>query len=38
MAHSALGDALAYSDGASLEGVRGHWLDNETQATADRTI
>lgn len=31
MAHSAAGDALAYSDGASLEGARWHWLDNETQ-------
>lgn len=31
MAHSVAGDALAYSDGASLEGVRRHRLDNETQ-------
>lgn len=31
MAHSAAGEALAYLDGAILEGVRWYRLDNETQ-------
>ena len=30
MAHSTAGDALAYSDGANLEGAHCHEMDNET--------